>query len=159
MIKSPRLQGLLGLLWCGYEVLPKRFIYWRLDPQLVVALRSWLDHQWAVRRQGLPGGTGSLEIRLWRVCLVLEHFLLALYVSWLSQVSGFLSPCHSLMFLSCLKQWILLTVDWNHWKPRPTMIILPYADFSRYFCHRKRRLINTRTDFLNSLSLTLPMIV
>lgn len=94
-IKSPRLQGLLGLLWYGYEVFPKRFICWRRDPQLVVALRSWLDHQWAVRREGLPGDTGSLEIWPWRVCLVLEYFLLALCVSWFSQVSGFLSPCHS----------------------------------------------------------------
>lgn len=120
---------------------------------------DWIISEGAVRRQGLPGGTGSLGIWLRRVCLVFECFLLALYVSWLPQVSGFLSPYHSLKFLSCLKQWTLLTMDWNHWKPGPTMIVLPYADFPRYFCHRKRRLINTRTDFLNSLSLTLPAIV
>lgn len=139
-------------------------------PLKVHMLKTWSPASGGIEKltgssvKGLSGDRAYLEV-LGHWGYVSEEYVLSLNVffwlsvSWLPQVSGFLSPYHSLKSLSCLKQWTLLTMDWNHWKPGPTMIVLPYADFPRYFCHRKRRLINTRTDFLNSLSLTLPAIV
>lgn len=144
-IKSPRLQGLLGLLWYGFEAFPKRFMCWRLGPQLVVPLRSdllvnglicWWVNSWrGCQESGLPGGSGTLEAWLWRAYLFLGHLLLALSVSWLSQVSGFLPPCHSPTSLSCCgpKQWI-------HWAWTEavesmwlTLSVLPLADFPGIF--------------------------